>query len=230
MELQYLGHSCIKLKAENVSLLIDPFLTGNATAPFGWEEAARGVTHILLTHGHADHVGDTIAIAKENNISAVAIVELAAWLGKQGLANTIAANFGGTVKLGPNVSVTLVPAWHTSAADDGTYLGEAAGLIIKMGDHSIYHAGDTAIFGDMALINELYQPTVVLLPIGGNYTMDSRTAAIAAQKYFSSATTIIPLHYATFPVLEPTAANFVEECATRGLTATPLKPGEVLKL
>lgn len=230
MELQYLGHSCIKLGDDHFSLIVDPFLTHSATAPCSWKEAARGVTHVLLTHGHGDHVGDTVNIAQENDIPVVAMVELAAWLSRQGVQKTIEANFGGTVTLGQGVSVTLVPAWHTSAADDGTYLGNPAGLVIHIGGHTVYHAGDTSIFGDMGLINELYKPDTILLPIGGTYTMDARTAAYAAHKYFPQAANIIPLHYATFPVLAPTADDFVSECRLMGLHAKIMNPGEILKL
>ncbi len=224
MQLTYLSHSCIKLTHNGYGLLIDPFLTHNPIAPCTWQEAAQGITHILLTHGHGDHVGDTPAIAAHNNIPVVAIVELAAWLRKQGVKDAMEANFGGTIKLGQGVSVTLVPAWHTSAADDGTYLGNPAGLIIEIGGQTIYHAGDTAIFGDMSLIAELYNPSVVLLPIGGTYTMDAKTAAFAAKKYFSGAQTIIPLHYATFPVLAQDATEFTSSVPT----AKALKPGESL--
>lgn len=229
LTLQYLSHSCVKLSDGSLTILIDPFLTGNSTAPCTWQQAAQGVTHIALTHGHGDHVGDTPAIAKENNISTIAIVELATWLGKQGI-KTIETNFGGTITLGQGASVSLVPAWHTSAAADGTYLGEPAGLIIKLGGQTIYHAGDTTIFGDMALINEMYQPTIVLLPVGGTYTMDARTAALAAKKYFPNARHLIPLHYATFPVLAPNAEGFAEACTAHGLTAKVLKPAEILTI
>ena len=230
MELQYLGHSCIKLTADDFCLITDPFLTHNKTAPCNWHEAAKGVTHVLLTHGHGDHVGDTVNIAKNNAIPVLAMVELAAWLEKHGVTDTISANFGGNVSLGHGVSATLVPAWHSSATDDGVYLGNPAGLVIKIGGHTVYHAGDTSIFGDMALINELYEPDVVLLPVGGIYTMDAKTAAIAAQKYFPKAKTIIPMHYATFPVLAPNADEFATECKGRGLTTTVLTPGQKLKL
>lgn len=230
MHLTYLSHSCIKLQGNGVCLLIDPFLSNNSTAPCTWEEASEGVTHILLTHGHGDHVGDTVAIAKKNNISVIAIVELAAWLEKQGAPSTIQTNFGGTIQLGNGNSVTLVPAWHTSATNEGVYLGNPAGLIIEIDGHVIYHAGDTSIFGDMALINELYQPTIVLLPVGGVYTMDAETAAFAAKKYFSNAEKLIPIHYATFPVLSKTAEPFAVACTTHGLTATILTPGESIAL
>lgn len=229
MKLQYLGHSAIRLEDGSFTLLIDPFLTGSSTAPMDWEKAAKDVTHVALTHGHSDHVGDTIAIAKTNAVPVVAIVELARWLNRRGVSDTIEANFGGTIVLGHGVSITLVPAWHTSASDEGEYLGEPAGLIIKMSETTIYHAGDTAIFGDMGLIDELYKPDVVLLPIGGTYTMDAKTAAIAAEKYFKNAK-VVPLHYATFPVLAPDCEAFVAECERREVEAVPLKPGDVMNL
>lgn len=229
LTLTYLGHSCIKLKQDGVTALIDPFLTHSSTAPCTWQEAAEGVTHIILTHGHGDHVGDTIQIAEKNNIPVIAMVELANWLSKQGVKNTKPANFGGTIELGDSISVTLVPAWHSSATEDGVYLGNPAGLIIQMRDHTIYHAGDTSIFGDMFLINDLYQPDIVLLPIGGVYTMDAKTAVIAAERYFPQAETIIPLHYATFPGLAPDATEFVEGCKLVEITPTVLAPGQSLK-
>lgn len=228
MQLQFLSHSCIKLTHENTCILIDPFLTHNPIAPVSWEEAAKGVTHIVLTHGHGDHVGDTVAIAKANKIPVIAMVELARWLEKQGVENAVQVNFGTSEY--KNFSLSLVPAWHTSTAPDGTYLGNPAGLVIAMGGHTVYHAGDTGLFGDMGLINEYYQPDVVLLPIGGGYTMDAKTAAYAARKYFANASHIIPLHYATFPALAPNADEFVALCNAANLHPNALQPGETLSL
>ena len=230
MDIHYLGHSCVKLAGESTTVLIDPFLTGSSTAPCTWEDAASGTTHVLLTHGHGDHVGDTVQITKKQSIPAVAMVEVAAWLSQNGVAQTIEGNYGGTIHLGQGASVTFVPAWHTSSMPDGSSGGSPAGLVITLDGHTVYHAGDTAIFSDMALINELYAPQTVMLPVGGTYTMDAKTAAIAAHKYFPTAKHLIPLHYATFPVLAPSATEFVTECASRGLTATALKPGEILSL
>jgi len=227
--LQYLGHSGVRIEDGTFCLLVDPFLSGNGTAPMGWEEAAQGATHVLLTHGHSDHVGDTVAIAQANHIPVLAMVELAAWLNKQGVETTLPANFGGTVELGHGVSVTLVPAWHSSSSDAGDYLGNSAGLVIRLGKTTIYHAGDTSIFGDMALINEMYKPDVVLLPMGGTYTMDAVTAALAAEKYFKQAK-VVPLHYATFPVLAPDCRAFMEACQQRGVLAVELAPGAKLEL
>lgn len=229
MKLQYLGHSCVRVSDDSFCLLVDPFISHNPTAPMSLEKATESVTHLLLTHGHSDHVGDTVAITRVNNIPVLAIVELARWLNRKGVSDTIEANFGGKISLGHGVYVTLVPAWHTSASDEGEYLGEPAGLVIEIGGVTVYHAGDTAIFGDMGLIQELYKPDVVLLPMGGTYTMDAETAAIAAEKYFKHAK-IVPIHFATFPVLAQDTDVFVAACQARGVQAVPLKPGEELTL
>lgn len=227
MKLQYLSHSCVKITAGKTCLLIDPFLTHNSKAPLTWQEAAHDVTHIALTHGHGDHVGDAVAISAQTGAPIIAMVELAAWLtNKHGVKKTEDLNLGGGVEIAEGVTVSLVPAWHSSASDDGTYLGNPAGLIIQTPTQTIYHAGDTCIFTDMALIEELYHPTIGLLPIGGRYTMDAKAAALAAKKFFNFKT-IIPIHYATFGALAQTADAFV--AAGQGLPIKPLKPGESLE-
>lgn len=229
MKLQWLSHAGFRLEVGPYVLLIDPFLTGNPTAPFGWEEAARGCTHILLTHGHSDHTGDTLAIAKQTGATVVGMVELVSHLaGKQEGLKVEMANLGGSIQLGGGLTVTLVPAWHSAAADDGTYLGTPAGLVIKgPGMPTVYHMGDTAIFGDMTLINELHKPEVGLVPIGGRFTMDGPTAALACRRYFQFKT-IVPIHYATFGLLAPDAGSFT--AAGEGLPIRVMKPGETIEL
>jgi L-ascorbate metabolism protein UlaG (beta-lactamase superfamily) len=229
MKLQWLSHAGFRLEVGPYVLLIDPFLSGNSTAPFGWEEAARGCTHILLTHGHSDHTGDTLAIAKQTGCTVVGMVELVSHLaGKQPGLKIEMANLGGTVQLGGGLSVTLVPAWHSAASDDGAYLGVPAGLVLRgPGMPTVYHMGDTSIFGDMALIQELYKPEIGLVPIGDRFTMDGPTAALACRRYFQFKT-IVPIHYATFGLLAPDAGKFVE--AGEGLPIRVMKPGEVIEV
>lgn len=226
-KLQWLSHAGFRLEVGPYVLLIDPFLSGNPTAPFGWEEAARGCTHVLLTHGHGDHTGDTLAIAKQTGATVVGMVELVQHLCKKQPGLKIEMmNLGGSVQLGGGLTVTMVPALHSSSDEDGTYLGEPAGLIIRGPDMpTVYHMGDTSIFGDMALINELYKPEIGLVPVGDRFTMDGPTAALACKRYFKFKT-VVPIHYATFGAIEPDAQKFV--AAGEGLPIRVMKPGETM--
>jgi L-ascorbate metabolism protein UlaG (beta-lactamase superfamily) len=227
--IQWLGHSGFKITTATHGILIDPFLTGNPLAPFGWEQAAEGVTHIVLTHGHADHVGDTPAIYGRTNATIVGMVELLQWLeAEYEITGTEMANLGGTVDLGANHRVKLVPAWHSTGAGDlARYTGTACGLVLETPGGTIYHAGDTCLFSDMALIDTINKPDVALLPIGGRFTMDAEAAAYAA-KHFLNCAAYIPMHYGTFPLLAPTAAGF--EAAAEGLNVVVLNPGQAWEI
>ena len=165
------------------------------------------IQYILLTHGHGDHISDAVPVAQKHGSTVVAIYELAAYVGGKGVANTIGMNLGGTVQL-DDVAATMVEAKHSSAAQDekGTHeVGVAAGFVLTIADGPVlYHAGDTAVFGDMKLIRELYQPTVAMLPIGGHYTMGPREAALAVK--FLAPKVVLPLHFGTVPATQGHAA------------------------
>ncbi|MFZ2586969.1 MAG: metal-dependent hydrolase [Alphaproteobacteria bacterium] len=230
---QYLGHSAFKISYGSTVMLVDPFLTGNPKAPCGWEEAAKGCTHVLLSHGHDDHVGDTLAIAKATGCTVVGMVELMAYLAKQqaGL-KTEQMNLGGSLALSDDVTVSLVQAYHsTGAGKDGVYTGVAAGIIIKTPTATIYHAGDTAAFSDMGLINDLFAPDVGLLPIGGRFTMDALAAAACCEHFFDF-DVIVPMHYATFGVLAPDAREFETLCAAAKIEGevVAMVPGEEIEV
>ena len=203
MKLTWYGHSAFRVEAGEARILIDPFLSGNPSWGSGWEEAAEGVTHVLLTHGHNDHVGDAEAILKQTGATLVANFEICMFLvGKgvdQGKINP--GNTGGTVDCG-GFTVTFVQALHSSSfSGDGgqnTYLGNPLGLVLHFADgQSLYHMGDTDIFSDMALINELHRPKVGIVPIGDRFTMGGAVAALACRRFFDF-DTVIPAHYATF--------------------------------
>lgn len=227
MKLQWYSHSCVRLITSSHNLLIDPFFSGNPKAPCKWEDAAGGTTHILLTHGHSDHVGDTVALAAKINVPVVAMVELAYALSRQGVDKVEPINFGAAFDLGGGHKVTLVPAWHSASNDKGEYMGTPAGLVIETPEHTVYHAGDTGVFGDMALINEMYSPSIGFLPIGGRFTMDAKNAVFAAKKFFRFKH-LFPLHYGTFGQLAPTADEFV--ALGKELPIKVLNPGEAIEV
>ncbi|HEV7416707.1 metal-dependent hydrolase [Tianweitania sediminis] len=211
MELTWYGHAAFKIKAGNANILIDPFLTGNPSWNKGWQEAAEGVTHVLLTHGHNDHVGDAAEILKATGAMLVANPEICGYLGSKGIDKVNPGNHGGTVDAG-GFTVTFVNALHSSAysLEDGgnVYLGNPNGLVLHFPDApTVYHMGDTDIFGDMALINELHQPDVGLVPIGDRFTMGGAVAALACRRFFNFKT-VVPCHFGTFPLLDATAETF----------------------
>jgi L-ascorbate metabolism protein UlaG (beta-lactamase superfamily) len=200
-------------------VLIDPFLNGNPSFTGDAKEAASGVTHVLVTHGHNDHVGDAISICKESGAMLVAAAEIADWAWGQGIKNINPGNHGGSVDCG-GFSVAFVNALHSSSwtNQDGTgiYLGNPLGLVVTApGEPVLYHMGDTGIFGDMALIAESYQPEIGLVPIGDRFTMGAKLAALACKRYFKFRR-IVPMHYATFPLLDQNADKFIAEMGADG--------------
>lgn len=213
MKLTWLGHAAFRVETGNAVILIDPFLTGNPAAKdLDIEKAIDGVTHIALTHGHSDHVGDTVAIARDKNVPVTANADLAAWLGSQGVQNLFPGNTGGT-QSHDGFSITFVNALHSSAVltENGVSqcLGNPNGLIFHFNDApTLYHMGDTDIFSDMKLINELHAPDIGIVPIGDIYTMGGAVAALACRRYFDFKTAI-PCHYGTFPALDQTPERFV---------------------
>ena len=224
MKLTWYGHAAFRVEAGGATILIDPFLSGNPTWGKGWEGPAEGVTHVLLTHGHNDHVGDALAILKKTGAMLVANPEICTWLGAQGVERVNPGNHGGTVDCG-GFTTTFVNALHSSAftEDEGRniYLGNPNGLVLHFPeDKTLYHMGDTDLFGDMALINELHQPDVGLVPIGDRFTMGGAAAALACQRYFRF-DAVVPCHFGTFGLLDQSADKFVsamEGSASRVLT------------
>jgi L-ascorbate metabolism protein UlaG (beta-lactamase superfamily) len=233
MEIKFHGQSCFELSEGETTVLVDPFLKPNNPAAVATADEVEP-THIALSHGHADHVADAVAVAKRTGAHCVAIVELANWLEGQGVENVSDPNFGGTVEFEWGY-ISLVPAWHTNtipgseeapySAEHGVAIGPAAGLVIKIGETTVYHAGDTCLFGDMKLIAQRRDIKVALLPIGGHYTMDRHDAVVAAE--FIGAPTVIPMHYDTFPPIETDSGAFKAEVEEKTSSAVVLlKPGE----
>jgi L-ascorbate metabolism protein UlaG (beta-lactamase superfamily) len=222
MEIRFLGHAAFALSEGGTTLLVDPFLTGNPKAAASADEV--DATTILLTHGHGDHLGDTVAIAKRTGATVVAIVELANELGGEGV-EVRDPNLGGTVRF-PWGSVKLVPAWHTAVSPSGT-AHTPAGLLIELAGTTVYHLGDTCLFSDLQLVGRGGQIDVALVPIGGHYTMDRHDAVEAAR--LVGAATVVPIHYDTFPPIETDAQAFKADVeAQTSSRVVVLAPGESL--
>jgi len=224
MKVRWLGHASFQVVLGGVKFLIDPWLSNPVyvTKP----EEFSDVDFVVVTHDHGDHLGNSIEVLRvARRAKLVSVYEIAEYVGgKVGAEKIVGANIGGPVRLSGGVDLVLTPAQHSSTR------GVPTGVVIKAGDESLYHAGDTGVFYDMKLIGELYRPKVALLPIGGHFTMGPREAAIAADllrpRY------VIPMHYGTFPVLWGTPQEFKEEVRKRGLDVEVfvLKPGEEVEL
>ncbi|MDX2307265.1 MAG: metal-dependent hydrolase [Hyphomicrobium sp.] len=212
MKITWFGHSCFRVETGSSIVLFDPFLKGNPTfeaSGISFDEATGGVTHVALTHGHDDHLGDAAEICAATGAVLFAVYELAAYLAGQGVNNVEYMNTGGTVA-STDFTVSLVDAKHSSSSK-GVYLGNPCGVVLATAaDKTLLHMGDTDIFPGMALINEIYRPQIGIVPIGDRFTMGARTAALACKKYFSFET-VLPCHYGTFPIIDQSADKFVAE-------------------
>jgi L-ascorbate metabolism protein UlaG (beta-lactamase superfamily) len=222
MEIRFLGQSAVELSEGDARILVDPFITGNPKATVAADDLEP--THILLTHGHADHYGDTVALAQRTGAPVLAIVEIANELAEAGVGTVHDPNLGGTVAFDWGW-VKLVPAWHTSTTPSGTVC-TPAGLLIKVGDRLVYHLGDTCLFSDIKLIAQRGDHVdVALVPIGGHYTMDRFDAVTACE--FIGADVVIPIHYDTFPPIETDAQAFKSDVENATETkVVVLAPGE----
>ncbi|MFM1814430.1 MAG: hypothetical protein RLZ98_1125 [Pseudomonadota bacterium] len=218
MQITWFGHSCFRIETGGSVILIDPFLKSSPTfqgAGISFDEAVKGVTHVALTHGHDDHIGDAAEICSATGAPLFAVFELAQHIGSQGASNLEPMNTGGTVK-SQDFDLTLTDALHSSSSG-GVYLGNPCGIVIRSKEgKSLYHMGDTDVFPGMALINDLYKPDIGIVPIGDRFTMGARTAAYACKKFFKFRT-IIPCHYGTFPIIDQTPDGFLAEMEGHGV-------------
>jgi L-ascorbate metabolism protein UlaG (beta-lactamase superfamily) len=226
----WLGHATVLIQtAKGTNILIDPFIVDNPRYPKDFKLPSK-IHFVLLTHGHGDHISDVVPVAEKHDSTVVAIYELADYVSKQGVEKTIGMNLGGTVQL-EEVAASMVEAKHSSGAQDkhGThYVGIAAGYVLTIPDSPVvYHAGDTAVFGDMKLIGEFYHPEVALLPIGGHFTMGPKEAAWASR--FLGAKTILPLHFGTFPPLKGTPGELAT-LVDAGVRVVQWSPGETFQV
>jgi L-ascorbate metabolism protein UlaG (beta-lactamase superfamily) len=227
LSITWLGHATFLLRTPSgTRIILDPWVSTNPSTP----ESAKKVGEVdlmLVTHGHSDHTGDAIPIARATGAQVVAPYELSVWFQKKGLKNVVGMNPGGTLKT-RGLSVTMVQAHHSSSVDDGDeiiYAGVATGYVLRFEDGlTAYFAGDTSVFGDMRLIREMYSPTLAFLPIGDLFTMGPEQAAFACD--LLGVRQVIPMHYGTFPLLTGTPARLRELVAPKGVEVIELKPGE----
>jgi L-ascorbate metabolism protein UlaG (beta-lactamase superfamily) len=230
MQLTWFGHSAFRLDLPGASVLIDPFFTGNPAFEGDAAAASKGVSHIVVTHGHGDHVGDTLAIAAANDATVITNYDLCMHLASKGLKKFQPMNTGGTVDLGV-FSVTLVRADHSAGMGEAGVavpVGNANGAIIKTpGEKTLWHMGDTDIFSDMALLAEIHRVEACICPIGDRFTMDAKTAALAMTR-FVKPKLAIPCHYGSFPIIAQDAAVFVDGLKGTGVEALVPEKGKAV--
>ncbi|MFW6215472.1 MAG: metal-dependent hydrolase [Alkalispirochaetaceae bacterium] len=216
LKITFLGHSAFLLSDGKTAIAIDPFLSGNPVAVTKPEEIE--VEYVALTHGHADHFGDTLEILKRNDATFIGTFEIANYLGAQGIEKLEPGNHGGKIETTFG-SVSFTHALHSSSYE-GAYMGMPCGLVVEMGGKRFYHLGDTGLFSDLKLYGEIYRPDVAAVPIGDRFTMGGELGARAAE--FVGAPVAIPIHYKTFPPLAQDASRFKPE----GVEVRELAPGE----
>ena len=226
LAITWFGHSTFVLTTPGGKRIVfDPWLTGNPKAPAGAKIDKADV--ICLTHGHSDHSSDVVAVARATGAPLVAVFELANWFQGKGLKDVIGMGVGGTVEV-KGLKISMTPALHTSSIEeDGAvhYVGLATGFVVRMEDgRAVYFAGDTALFGDMRLIKELYAPEIAFLPIGDHYTMDPAAAAKACE--LLGVRQVVPMHYGTFPALTGSPDELKRLVGPLGIDVLVLKPGE----
>lgn len=230
MQLTWFGHSAFRLDLPGASVLIDPFFTGNPGFEGDIAAASKGVSHIVVTHGHGDHVGDALAIAAANHATVITNYDLCMHLASKGLKKFEPMNTGGTVDLGA-FSVTLVRADHSAGMGEAGVtvpVGNANGAIIKApGEKTLWHMGDTDIFADMALLAELHGVEICICPIGDRFTMGAKTAALAMSR-FVKPKVAIPCHYGSFPIIAKDAAAFVDGLKGSGIEALVPEKGKAV--
>ncbi|HDD26471.1 MAG TPA: metal-dependent hydrolase [Acidilobales archaeon] len=217
---RWLGHAAFEVFLESKLFLIDPWLT-NPKSPVKVNDYAGKVDYVIVTHDHGDHFGETLELMKVSpKAKFIGIFELAQYVEERFSGRSVGANIGGPIDLGEGFEVILTPAYHSSSK------GSPTGVVIKVNDYSIYHAGDTGLFAEMSLIGELYKPKIALLPIGGHFTMGPKEAAKAIE--LLKPKVVIPMHYGTFPVIKGTPEELKVEVKRRGLTVdiVVLQPGE----
>lgn len=222
VELTWLGHSCFQIEVSGKTVLIDPFITDNPKARVRADDLEPDI--IAVTHGHSDHLGDTVSIAQRTGCTVVCIHEISQYLKQKGIF-TSGMNIGGNIEI-EGIRFIMTDARHSSSIDESGWSfdgGRAAGFIVKAGKVSIYHAGDTALFGDMELISKLYHPDVAILPIGGRFTMDAKDAALAVQMLRPKIA--IPMHYNTFDVISQDPQIF--ETNVKSVSNTDVKVMEI---
>jgi len=227
LSITWYGHSTFVITTPGGKRIVtDPFLERNPLCPPNMKKITAADV-ILVSHGHADHTSDVPAVSRATKAPIVAIYELASWFERKGLVNAQGMSIGGTVNVA-GLRISMVPAIHSSSVvenDTTVYLGEPAGFVVQMEDErSFYFAGDTAVFGDMRLIADMYAPQIAFLPIGDHFTMDPQAAALAARML--GVRQVVPMHYGTFPVLTGTPDQLKKHVDPHGIDVLVLKPGE----